>query len=228
MDNHTLANLAKSVMSYKVLLTEVTPMKGMEPQKLATSLGLASYPLNSDMSSKVYRVVGIDGQHLDCQSTKLIATSLHPEPTELKCENEKVFSLLIPKSDNVPFVELSWHHSLLQRITHGNVGSLVDYTEYNKIINRRSNVYTDVWLEYESRNVGNKHEFIADQILGNETHTKLLDTFSPQIHRVQLRYDINGVEHKSRIWVHPEYFPNLIWENTPEEGFAPKGGIRID
>ncbi len=55
MANHTLANLAKSLMSYKILVTEVSPMQGMEPQTLAASLGLTSYPINSDMPSKVYR-----------------------------------------------------------------------------------------------------------------------------------------------------------------------------
>jgi len=228
MASHTLANLAKSAMSYKVLLTEVTPIDRMEPQILAASLGLTSYPLNSDMPPKVYRVVGIGGQYLNCLSTKIIATSLHPEPTELKCNGEKVFSLLIPRSDHVPFIELSWHHSLLQRITHESTRALAEYTEYNTIINRRSTVYTDIWLEYNSRNVGNKHELIADIINGYETFTKDLDTFKPQIWKVQLRYDINGRTYKSSTFVHPEYFPYLIWENKPEEGFAPVGGIRID
>ncbi len=99
-----------------------------------------------------------------------------------------MFSLLIPRSDHVPFVELSWHHSLLQTITRGGAGTLTEYTEYNRIINRRSTVYTDIWIDpWKSSNIW----------------------------KVQLRYDINGRTHKSDVWHHREYMGKYTrWSST--------------
>ncbi|MCP9227920.1 hypothetical protein NMG90_21475 [Bacillus mycoides] len=228
MDNHTLAKIAKLAMSKKILVIEVTPMEGIEPQNLAKSLGLAPYPLNSNTPPKVYRVVGFDEQILECDSAKLIATSLIPKPTQKMCEGEKVFSLFIPNLDHVPFVELSWHNSLLQKIN----SKKSSYTEYNQIINHRSTVYYDCWIEYESRNVGDLHEKVASVVNSYETVTTPLEVYKPQIWKVQLRYEYDGEVHKSRTFVHPEYFPVLIWENTSEvegiEGFSLLGGIRVD
>lgn len=81
-------------------------------------MGLSSYP-EKYSPLKIYRVLGIDANSLDCYSSKFIFLSKEPNNEGFKCSEteDDVFSITVSKDENIPFAELNWFSSLIKAYT---------------------------------------------------------------------------------------------------------------
>jgi len=105
------------------------------------SLGVPAYihpTLPKEKKPKWYRVLGV-AEHIDCKSKVFIFASL-PEIAEPVCSIANAVHVDIPGTAVVPFIEMNWGDSLLQRTQPCNCGSILRTTEtiYSKRVRFRS------------------------------------------------------------------------------------------
>lgn len=108
--NRTISKLASDIKSQTIYLIEVPDIEYCD-------LGLTPYPTKNG-TIKIYRVIGYDIDHLNYNSSTLIALSteaikINPENIDIPT-HEKVQSVQIPKNINIPYANITWGNKLFK------------------------------------------------------------------------------------------------------------------
>ncbi|WP_176526221.1 hypothetical protein [Bacillus cereus] len=97
---------------------------------MSNMFGLKEYPLKPTSTGgstlgmlTVYRFLGIDKNHLNCESTILIATRLKTDAEPDKCLGEAVVSLTVPVDEQIPYMDITYGSSLINDTDVGFFGS---------------------------------------------------------------------------------------------------------
>jgi hypothetical protein len=123
----TLHDIAEESISVTFYLAEVDITDG-------GGLGLPTYPRSAgkDIEPRYYRVLGIDPQHLVCKSALIVGLKIPVADAGIKCEEQPVKYVRIPRGDDLPYAEITWGHSLADHFSSeedcgcGGAGALSD------------------------------------------------------------------------------------------------------
>lgn len=139
----------------------VVPLESeVSPQEMSNVFGLIEYVGSGSTLNElvVYRFLGIEKEHLNCNSTILISTKLKPEPENIDCNNQNVLSISVPFTDAIPYADVTYGNSLLKDF-EAVFGSRRHLTIQN-------NSGMDLWFEW-FRDV---HEDHAIDFIQNNNH----------------------------------------------------------
>jgi len=131
-----LNRLAEEARSLKIYVTPLDPPTALrDPRLFAQAIGLPQWPGPVDEQGYrgetkgggeqgrepsasglgLYRFLGLQRDQLDCDSAVIIFASLQTTP-EGNCGEDEVFSALVPRDANIPFVEINWGDNAVQPV----------------------------------------------------------------------------------------------------------------
>ena len=116
-----LKQLAENKISRTIFVLKFTDFTD------AKLLGLSRWPSEpfdpAGPKAKLYRFLGTDRRHLNCQSSIIIYAILDTIKSGEKCNNEDVLAANVPIAADIPYVELTWELSLFGTACHTSVSA---------------------------------------------------------------------------------------------------------